>query len=84
MTIDAFIETSIHIAKMDKNLKVTEQRDLSQKGSVPRRSEISVTRRCFFDDWTGPDDVLSLCRKYVDDLKLFVQDGIDKGFLTVT
>lgn len=84
VTIDLPVQTSVHIAKLDKHFKLIEQRDLSEKGSVARTSEISVTTRYFFDDWTGSDDVLTLCQKYVNDLKLFVQDGIVKGFLTAT
>ena len=35
----------------------------------------------FFHDWNGKEDVIELCRKYLEELKLFLADGRSKGFM---
>jgi hypothetical protein len=35
-----------------------------------------------FPDWTGPEDVVTLCTTYLADLRAIVADGVAKGFLT--
>jgi hypothetical protein len=35
-----------------------------------------------FTDWNGPEDLLTLCQQYLDDLGRIVTDGRSRGFLT--
>jgi hypothetical protein len=35
----------------------------------------------FFDDWKGPEDVITLCELCVQQLKRIVADGQNAGFL---
>jgi hypothetical protein len=42
----------------------------------------TVTHHYRFADWSGSDDVLTLCRQYLDELRAVVADGHTKGFLT--
>lgn len=82
--IDTFIQASPHIAIMNKSLKVTKKHDLSEKKTVSKTSNISVNIRYIFPDWSGTDDVLLLCQKYINELRILIADGIVKGFLIAT
>jgi hypothetical protein len=42
----------------------------------------TMTNRYRFDDWSGPEDVPTLCRQYLDELRRVVADGQAKGFIT--
>jgi hypothetical protein len=35
-----------------------------------------------FIDWTGPEDVLALCRQYLAEVQSVVSDGVVHGHLT--
>ncbi|MEE9214963.1 MAG: hypothetical protein V3U54_09265 [Thermodesulfobacteriota bacterium] len=35
-----------------------------------------------FSDWQGPEDVFSLCKQYLNEVKEFIKEGIQKGFLS--
>lgn len=35
-----------------------------------------------FGGWNGPEDAPTLCRRYLDELAKFIEDGQGKGFLT--
>jgi hypothetical protein len=35
-----------------------------------------------FKDWPGSEDLLTLCRRYLDEIKRIVVDGRSRGFLT--
>ena len=35
-----------------------------------------------FPDWEGKEDVVTLCKTYLEDLQRVIQDGIQRGFLT--
>ena len=66
----------------------TKQKPEGSKSSVESKS----TYR--FDDWmkycqsnnlkdfTGNEDVLTLCEKYIQELEKIVKDGVNKGFIT--
>lgn len=36
----------------------------------------------FFNDWTGNEDLISLCSEYVGELRLFIDEGINKGYIS--
>ena len=48
--------------------------------SLPKSESITV--RWVFSDWAGPEDVMTLCQKCIDELDDLVKDGIKQGFLT--
>lgn len=35
-----------------------------------------------FDKWTGDEDVLTLCERYIQELEKVVKDGVSKGYIT--
>jgi hypothetical protein len=42
-----------------------------------------VARRYTFADWTGPEDVQTLCDQYLAEIRRIVTDGRARGFLTL-
>jgi hypothetical protein len=42
----------------------------------------TMTYHYRFDDWSGPEDVPTLCRQYLDELRRVVADGQAKAFIT--
>lgn len=40
-----------------------------------------VTVKYVFSDWSGDEDILTLCQRYIDELDSVLQEGIKKGFL---
>jgi hypothetical protein len=51
---------------------------------TPKKEYVPVppSYRYEFHDWTGPEDVLTLCDTCYNQLHTFVNDGRQKGFLT--
>jgi hypothetical protein len=51
---------------------------------IPRAEYVPAdpSYRYEFHDWSGPDDVLSLCNSSYNQLLAFVNDGQQRGFLT--
>jgi hypothetical protein len=46
-------------------------------------SSLSTTTYAYkFKGWSGPEDVVTLCRRYIDEIKRIVLDGRSKGFLS--
>lgn len=45
-------------------------------------SRTKITHRFTFPDWNGSEDILTLCQKYLDELKMVVSDGLNKKILT--
>ena len=48
----------------------------------PADSAPSIQYEYFFNDWGGTEDVVTLCDKYSNALRIIVADGRTKGFLT--
>lgn len=50
----------------------------------PKTSQTSAptTIRFKFSDWSGAEDIMTLCQMYIAELEGFVEDGITKGFIT--
>ena len=54
--------------------------DLPPPKPTESRSEATVRYR--FDDWSGPEDVIALSRRYIEELERFVKEGIEQGYLS--
>ncbi len=46
------------------------------------RETVSISHRWIFNDWPGTEDVMTLCKQYIDELESFVKEGISQGFLS--
>ena len=49
---------------------------------VRYRYDEGLQKRFKFDDWTGNEDVLTLCQIYIQELDVVIKDGVAKGFIT--
>lgn len=77
---------SVTVVKRDAEGKVIET--ITSPQSSPHQNLTSppsmapVTYRYLFPDWNGQEDVLNLSEKYIQELKVFVQDGINQNFIS--
>jgi len=51
-------------------------------GPVSLKVKPDIIPRYYFEGWEGPEDVVTLCRQYLDELAVIVADGQDRGFLS--
>jgi len=77
------VSESIHIKKFDQTGRLIGEYS-SEPSELPQAPEIppKVTHRFTFPDWSGTEDVLQLCRLYLNELQRVVEDGQNNGFLT--
>ena len=63
---------------------IEEERSLSSSPPPPppTETESSVTYEYFFSDWSGSEDILHLCQRYITEVEAIVFDGMADGFLT--
>jgi len=61
--------------------QATPRKEEHRPPTSPENSSQTMIRYRF-DDWPGPDDVVGLSRRYVDELDQFVQKGIAEGVLS--
>ena len=87
MAVDIAIEDavglsdSIDVFLQKENGDILEQE--SSQPSMPDKSpSVSVSYQYFFSDWVGPEDVLTLSKMYLSELRSLINDGNTKGFLT--
>lgn len=60
-----------------------ERREVSSPGSTALNlSDLTLTLRYFFPDWSGNEDVITLCEIYLQEVERIVADGVSKGFMT--
>jgi hypothetical protein len=75
---------SVRVVKRDENGNVVSDRTFENpKPFVEQKEikpEIEITYR--FDEWTGPEDVLALCRMYLKELENFINEAENKGYIS--
>jgi len=78
------IHDSISVVLQDKDGNVIGKFDTS--GSPPETDKPKPTvigkYQHFFDDWKGKEDILELCKIYINELELLISDGISNKFIT--
>jgi hypothetical protein len=77
------ISDSIHIVVRDKDGNIKDE--YKSEPEVPPKKEFIPPVTSYshqFDDWTGSEDVATLCSQYLAELKVIVQDGQSKSFIT--
>lgn len=75
---------SVSFIVRDKNGNIKSQgSDASppQPIKAPETSSI-VTYQFFFDDWLGGEDIITISKTYLDNVKRIVECGMQKGFLS--
>jgi len=78
------VYTSSHIKVTDKNGKVKEEREIKEKPKPYEgpKSSVKSEFRYEFDDWKEPEDSITVCKMYIQELEKVVQDGINNEFIT--
>jgi len=73
---------SVTITRADGS---TEAAELVETPAPPVsiESDVSATFEYFFDDWPGSEDVITLCKRYLNEVEAIVADGVTKKFLTL-
>ena len=84
LTEKAGISESFSIVHRDKDGKIISKYSSEPPKPKPEKPETSVEHevRYKFSDWTGDEDVITLCEKYIQELEKAVKDGVSKGFIT--
>jgi len=77
----------IRIVQKDKcgniiSKSISENQSKPEPRKVEKQVPPKVTYRYRFNDWTGDEDIPTLCRKYLDEVKIIAIDGKQKGFLS--
>lgn len=87
--IKATVSDTIHISnsvfvKIERKDGTTEEAQILPTPPPPKpdEGETSVEYQYFFQDWPGSDDVVTLCKRYLKEVKTIVADGVSKRFLT--
>jgi len=77
------ISETIEIKLFDKNGNLKDHqviRSAEPEKKEPESPKISYEYK--FSDWSDNEDVITLCRMYLDELNNIVMEGQSKGFLT--
>jgi hypothetical protein len=78
------LSDSLSITVTDKNGNIKSQYHSDEPEPKPKEPEtpIVLETRYKFADWSGNEDIPTLCQIYVQELEDVVEDGIRKGFIT--
>ena len=77
---------NISIILRDKDGNIKQQYSSDKSDSKQKEPQIPAVKeiKYKFNDWGGgSEDVLTLCRMYVQELENVIKDGHNKGFITV-
>ena len=74
------ISTSVHLVARNPEGQITQEVTV---GRSPRAHQPNIVAYSYaFSDWKGPEDVLTLCSKYLAEVESVISDGIAKGHLS--
>ena len=75
---------SISITAQDKDGNIKQQYSSDKPDPIQKESKAPEFKeiKYRFNDWGGSEDVLTLCRMYVQELENVIKDGVNKGSIT--
>ncbi len=73
-----YVSDSVIISSGDKKISSQNNKSLPSKKD-DHTPNVKIMYK--FSDWSGDEDVLTLCRIYLQELEKFIDEGIKKGFL---
>ncbi len=82
------VSTAVKLEIRDKNnvLLGSHDSDEEDSGKSAEKQKPDSLANCWtmykFDDWTGTEDVIGLCKKYSQNLQALISDGVAKGFIS--
>lgn len=79
-----YLSPSLSVIVRDKDGNIKEQYSSDEPEPKPKQPPTpAVTEiRYRFADWSGNEDVLTLCKKYIQELENIIKDGIRRGFIS--
>jgi hypothetical protein len=66
----------------DKNGKVVSQTNFGIPPEQAPKNKTTVDVIYKFKDWSGSENVISLCEQYLKEIESFISDGISRSFIT--
>ena len=84
VTDTVHISASVSVTILRKDGSIEEEKLIEPSPPPPRleETESSVTYEYFFPDWSGDEDVITLCQSYINDVQVIISNGVASGFLT--
>jgi hypothetical protein len=81
---------SVSMTVYDKDGNIKQQVQSNPNPAIPEITPTKNTNsepipnevKYYFDNWTGTEDVLTLCQKCILELENVINDGISQGFIT--
>jgi len=80
-TVNISASVSVVVKDKEGNIKSEYHSKPSQTPPKMKPPETTKTVTYYFSDWTGDEDVITLCKKYLDKLEKLVNDGIRQGHI---
>ena len=84
ITVSISIHASLNLQVTDHNGSVIEERNIispTPKSETPSSPPVIVSYH--FSDWSGDEDIETLCYQYIAAIEAIVKDGQGKSFLSV-
>jgi hypothetical protein len=81
VTLTASVGSALHLRVTNAQGEVVQEVSGGDAPSPPPPPPV-VTYSYTFIDWTGPEDMLALCRQYLAEVQSVVSDGVVHGHLT--
>lgn len=78
----AYIHTYCTLAVTDNDKKTISQINIGIPSEQVPQSKTMVDVIYKFKDWFGSEDVISLCEKYLEQIEIFIINGISNKFIT--
>ena len=81
-TVNISASISVVVKDKDGNIKNEYHSKPNQTPTKMKPPETTKTVTYYFSDWTGDEDVITLCKKYLDKLEKLVNDRIRQGHIS--
>ena len=83
-TVNIHLSASVSVTVTDKDGNIKQQYSSGEPKPIPKDSETPEVMeiKYKFDDWVGSEDVLTLCKMYIQELENVIKNGVNKGFIT--
>lgn len=82
LTFNLNIKTGVTFTKIDKDGKVVSQPLIEKSPELKPQNRSSSDVIYRFKEWTGPEDIITLCGLYLVEIDGFISDGVAKNFIS--
>jgi hypothetical protein len=77
------VAESLHLQVLNSDGEVVREVSVrSESPPLPPPQPPTIRYTYSFTDWTGPEDVLTLSRRYLEEVQSVVNDGVSRGYLS--